>query len=178
MLATFAVKHTMETRRALGVLTACAATGLLRACGLFFLILGLLKIHGVVYPDSEFSAYLALSNPICVFLSNRAVFSVASLTEISVGVYCVRSRYVRYRAAALLWLSACMLLYRFLLGFIKYDGPCGCLYGLHHLLPMTTGMQRELADCFVLFTLVCSVLGVIVEWRVGRREQREAGCGP
>lgn len=153
----------MTAQRAAVRFIGTALDTVFRACGLLFLVLGCLKLHGVIIPEETFSSYLALSNPLVFFLSNRAVLSLAGIAEITVGGIVLRRGIVpQQRAAILLWLSAVTLLYRFLLRFIDYHGPCGCLYGINRVLPLTTNQQRIMADILLIVTVGSSLLGVIV----------------
>jgi hypothetical protein len=130
----------------------------LRLLGLTFLALGILKLHGLFYPETTMSEYLDLSNPIFSFLSNRVVLLGAAIAEICVGAGCLSPNAdFRARSGSLLWLSAVTLAYKALLVVAKYEGPCGCLLGLNRFLPLSTSTQNGIADVIVIVTFVVSL---------------------
>lgn len=131
----------------------------LRLLGLLFLILGVLKLHGLFYPEATMREYLGLSNPILSFLPNRAVVLGAALAEIGVGMCSISTKIaLGARSGLLLWLSFTTLAYKVLLALVKYDGPCGCLLGTNRFLPLSPSTQSLVADVIVLGTLLASLL--------------------
>lgn len=132
--------------------------------GFIFFVLGAIKLHGVSFSDGHYSVYLALSNPLFPFVSNRVVLGGAALLEIGVGYMLITGKGRPFRGGVvLLWMCVVILAYRFLLRFIDYQGPCGCLFGINNLLPLDEMQQRTLSDFVVLTGFFVGLLATILE---------------
>lgn len=127
--------------------------------GVLTAFIGIIKLHGLLFPAPEMREYLRLSNPIFFFLSNRIVLFAAALTEIGVGSFALRSSHysLRTRSGLLVWACVIALAYKLGLAVVHYKGPCGCLLGLNRFLPLTIGHQKALADVILISTLVLSL---------------------
>jgi hypothetical protein len=117
---------------------------------------------------------LGLANPIVFFLTNRTVLSLAAAAEIAVGAHALRSiTPVSLRAAPLMWLACCALVYKVGLALVHYKGPCGCLLGINRFLPLRPGAQRWVSDVIVVVAVIVSVAVLILD----RRLRGRAGSG-
>jgi len=131
---------------------------LIRALSALFLCLGILKLHGIVFPQDTMREYLGIANPIVSFLPNRVVLVVGALVEIVIGTYGLRnSERLSWRAGCLLWLALVMVSYRISLLFVHYTGPCGCLLGVNRFLPIRIGTQRAIADMIIVVSILASI---------------------
>ncbi len=98
---------------------------MIKALGLTFLALGVLKVHGLMFGRDRVEAiYLAFPNPIFSLIANRSVLSLAAFTEIAVGWVAFRGRGL-CRASLLLWFSCAALLYKVALIYIRYSNCSG-----------------------------------------------------
>lgn len=139
---------------------------LIRTLSALFLCLGVLKLHGIVFPQDTLREYLGIANPIVSFLPNRVVLVVGALAEIVVGTYGIRnSERLSWRAGILLWLALVMVAYRISLLFVHYTGPCGCLLGVNRFLPLRIGTQRAIADMIIVVAiLACIFVLALSRW--------------
>lgn len=132
--------------------------------GFIFFVLGTMKLHGLFFSDGHYSVYLTLSNPVFPFISNRVVLGSAALLEIWVGYMLIAGKGRPFRGGGLLlWMCVVILAYRFLLRFIDYQGPCGCLFGINILLPLDEMQQRTLSDFVVIIGFFAGLLATILE---------------
>lgn len=133
---------------------------LVRASGAFLLLLGNLKLVGLMERD----AFLALPHAIFAPLTNVTVVGLAGVTEIAVGVLVLVCRKPVAGAWLLLWLCTGMLAYKVGLALVGYNGPCGCLVGLNRLIPLPTAVQQEVADYLGLGILGVSLWVIVCRW--------------
>lgn len=131
--------------------------------GWVFVVLGILKLSGIILADSFNQTYLSLANPVFPVFTNRLVLAVGAMIEVGLGWFISRKSQSSFRPLMLVWLCLVILAYRFLLGFVDYEGPCGCLFGINRLLPLSVPLQRALADFLVLGGLATGVLAT--PWR-------------
>ncbi len=147
----------------------------LRLLGLIFLVLGVLKLHGIFYPEDTMWEYLGLSNPILSFLPNRAVLLGAALAEIGVGICNVSPKIaLDARSSLLLWFSSTTLAYKVMLALVKYDGPCGCLFGINRFIPLNTSTQSLISDIIVIVTFLVSLPLLVYAWWSKRADSHRA----
>jgi hypothetical protein len=115
----------------------------MRVTGLVLCCLGLLKFHGLLFPDLMATEYLRVANPIFFVLPNRWVLALAAVLETYVGLLAMKAGYpVSLRAGLVLWLSLATVAYKAGLVLVRYEGPCGCLLGFNRFLPMTMRTQK------------------------------------
>lgn len=133
------------------------STYLIRCCGGVILTLGTLKLLGTFTPTDEMRTYVGLSNPIFTFVSNGFVFIIAALIEIAVGWFCLTSKSIISGASILLVLCFSLIFYKIALIFVKYEGPCGCLFGINRFIPISTSKQRLIADIISIAILLVSI---------------------
>lgn len=134
----------------------CAVNALVRITGLLYLCLGVLKLHGILFPQETMSEYLSFANPVIFIVSNWSVLCIAATIEVFIGFCAWQNTSLRERSAMLLWLASSMLVYKIALIFVEYKGPCGCLFGINRFIPLATGTQRWIADIVTLYTLLLS----------------------
>jgi hypothetical protein len=133
----------------------------MRGFGLLFCLLGLLKLHGLAFPDMVGQSYLLLPNALFSFISNRTVVAAAAAMELAIGFYCLKDKPLIGKAGFMSWFVVCSLAYRYSLRLINYTGPCGCLLGVNRFLPMTIKTQRILAD-YILGAAAAACVGVLL----------------
>jgi hypothetical protein len=137
----------------------------IRLLGLLFCLIGVLKLHTLIFPDTALKEYLALPNPLFI-IPNKYLLLVAALVEIIVGFVTFRCLLTPKRIALLiLWFSLAALAYKVSLALVHYEGPCGCLLGIHKLIPVSMKMQKWFTDILLLFSILVSIL-VIIECRL------------
>ena len=127
------------------------------------MLLGHLKLLGLL----ERNDFLVLTNAIFAPLTNVTIVGIAGLVEIAVGLVALVSRKQLTGAWLLLWLSCGMMAYKLGLALVGYKGPCGCLLGITRLVPLPTGLQREIAD-YLGFWFLGSSLYVVISDRLCR----------
>lgn len=149
---------------------------LLKPMGTAYLVLGALKLHGILSPDELTLDFLSASNPVIFMLSNRAVLALAAIAEMVVGWYVVRDRPRVTQATALLWLAGASLAYKVALVIVNYQGPCGCLLGINRFVPVSSGTQRSVADGILVLTCVICI-SLLVTSRLSRRSASESPGG-
>lgn len=138
------------------------ADKLIRLLGLFFLGLGVLELHAILFPDTVAAEYLKIRNPIVFFVPNFYVLTLAGAVEVFVGFNGLRGgNSLRWRAGLLLWLSCATIAYKVALIFVRYKGPCGCLLGINRFLPLSPSTQGTIADSLILSSFVISLLVLI-----------------
>ncbi len=142
-----------------------------RSLGICFLTVGFLKLMALSRVDVVYGTMLSAPNPIFGFWSNRGVLFLAAVTEIWVGVLaCLKGPPLGIRAGALLWFACVSLFYQFLLVWVRYDGPCGCSYGLH-LLPIPAFVRDGLVAALTPVTIAVCGGGL---WHRSWLERRRA----
>lgn len=142
---------------------------IVRCLGVTYLCLGILKLHGLLFPQEVMQAYLSVSNPIIPFLANQTVLMVAAAAEILVGLYVLFSRNsLSASCGLLLWLCAITMCYKLILVIVHYQGPCGCLLGIDRFLPIPIATQKLVSDIILLASLVISLGGCLYSSRLLR----------
>jgi len=141
--------------------------------GLFF-FLGLMKMHGLLTTPARFSEWLDHANPLFPFVSNRGVLFVAAWLEMLVGGLAWSRRFpLVIRARALLWFACVLIGYQFLLVWVRYDGPCGCTFGINQQIPIPPVVQQILKDGVPPATILLAGALLLIH---RRRRQRPAGA--
>jgi hypothetical protein len=131
---------------------------IIRLFGLTYFVLGLLKLHGLLFPVDAMVDYLGMPNPILFFFTNQMVLITAAFIEIPVGLFILISkRELRTLAGVLLWITAIAICYKFGLAAVHYKGPCGCLLGINRFLPISTATQKSLSDIILVAALIASL---------------------
>jgi ABC-type branched-subunit amino acid transport system permease subunit len=144
--------------------------GAVRTIGVLLLALGSFKLLGIIYvKDPLLKSYLTFPNPIFSWESNGAVLTLAALIEIIAGWLALR-RSGFYRAFILLWFASAALLYKIALIYVAYKGPCGCLFGINSILPLSVSTQRTVSDFILAATLVTGLIAVAC-WRLASRPE-------
>jgi hypothetical protein len=156
------------------------ASGLMCGAGLVLCCVGVLKFHGLLFPEGAMKEYLHVSNPIFFFLPNIWVLALAAVLETYVGLLAMRRGYpAPTRAALVLWLSLATVAYRAGLALVRYHGPCGCLFGINRFLPLSLHTQDLLATILLPTLIVASASVIVSAWVSGKcRGDREPGAAP
>lgn len=149
----------------------------LRLMGGVFLMLGILKFLGLNFgTDHVVASYLGFPNPIFGFLTNWTVFAIAACAEIAVGWHALRGNGLR-RASFLLWISSAAVLYKIGLIYVKYRGPCGCLFGINTILPLSTATQRSVSDVILITAFLLSAVTMVYCFLSARHQPVEKASG-
>ena len=149
------------------------ANGILCVFGILYTSLGILKLHGLIFPEDTMREYLRLSNPVIFFLANRTVLGFAALVEILVGMFVLRKgETVFARSGFLLWVTLAATAYRSALAHVHYNGPCGCLLGINRFLPISAKTQRSVADIILVATIVVAMVMLIYARIITARERK------
>ena len=144
----------------------------IRGISLLFLLLGLLKLHGVMMAQGTFATFLQLPNPIVSFVSNGSVVSLAAVAEILIGYRGLRAGSLTFRGSLLLWFVGGALLYKVALIYVNYRGPCGCLFGINKILPLSAGQQRSLSDLILFLTAVIASTAILYDRWLKRKMRK------
>ncbi len=138
--------------------------------GWILLFLGQLKLLGLLEPNS----YLGLKNALFPFVTNAWVVLVAGAVELGIGFFIIVTRRYITGAWLILWLTTGLNLYTIGLGLIAYHGPCPCLVGLTHFIPLTPRQQNDLADFLAMLMFVGSLFALCVDRIMARIRARTA----
>jgi hypothetical protein len=147
------------------------ADAAIRGMGLLFLALGALKFHGIMLARDTWAAYVHLPDAIFSFFPNSTIFTLAALCELVIGMRCLRHGRLAVRASLLLWFAGGAFVYKIGLIFVKYSGPCGCLFGINRFLPLSTSRQRWISDIILVITVIISLAVIVYDRWLKSREQ-------
>jgi len=150
----------------------------MRGIGFLYLILGILKVHGLLFPTVAMEQYLTLSNPVLFILKNSIVFYFVAVAEIIIGGYLAIARKSPFKYGLLFWMLGMAFCYKICLIIVDYNGPCGCLLGIDHFLPISSSLQNTISDIILLATLAFTLSSLIFEYRLKSKTNRTSSSPP
>lgn len=133
-------------------------------------------MHGLLTTPARLNGWLDHSNPLFPFVTNRGVLFLVAWTEVLVGLVAWAKRLpLVIRAGALLCFACVLIGYQFLLVWVRYDGPCGCTFGINPGVPVPPLVQQILRDGTPPATVLLTS-GLL--WVHSRKRRRAEGGSP